>query len=229
MIRAMSDTAAIRPRPPGKESAARPPSGKQRILEAAERLFARKGFLEVSAAEIAREAGVAHGLLFHHFGSMEDLYAEVSRAAAQHMDKAQSLSFRGRTARDQITSFLRAHLKAVKQRQADAVFRARSQNLAINGKIAEIWESSRQRAIDRICEALGAPAPSKRTRVCLRAWIGFHDQLVLGWLVDRSVSEAEVLEWTLRQLVHLATDVLGVDLDRTIPDSVESARSPHGQ
>lgn len=215
MIDAMSDTATrtIRRK---KDVAERPPSGKQRLLEAAERLFATKGFLDVSAAEIAREASVAHGLLFHHFGSMEDLYAEVSRAAAQRMDEAQEASFRGSTARDQVASFLRAHLKAVKQRQGDAVFRARSQGLAINAKVVEIWEASRQRAITRICEVLGLAEPSKRVRLCLRAWIGFHDQLVLGWLADRSVTEAEVLEWTLRQLDHLATDVLRVDLDRSI-------------
>jgi AcrR family transcriptional regulator len=217
MIRAMSDTATSSALP-RKDTVQRPPSGKQRILEAAERLFARSGFMDVSAAEIAREAGVAHGLLFHHFGSMEDLYAEVSRVAARRMDELQSASFRGRTVRERIAAFLRAHLRAVKQRQGDAVFRARSQNLAINGKIAEIWESSRQRAIDRLCETLGIAEPTPRMRVCLRAWIGFHDQLVLGWLADRAVSEAEVLEWTLRQLAHLAADVLGVDLDRRIAD-----------
>ena len=217
MIRAMSH-AATRSARPSKDTAERPPSGKQRILEAAERLFARSGFLDVSAAEIAREAGVAHGLLFHHFGSMEDLYAEVSRVAAQRMDEAQSQSFRGQSAREQVASSLKAHLKAVKRRQGDAVFRARSQNLAINGKIAEIWEASRQRAIDRLCDTMGIVEPTPRMRVCLRAWIGFHDQLVLGWLADRVVSEAEVLEWTLRQLGHLANEVLGVDLDRRISD-----------
>lgn len=201
-----------------KDTADRPPSGKQRLLEAAERLFADKGFLNVSAAEIAREAGVAHGLLFHHFGSMEDLYAEVSRAAAQRMNEDQLASFRGKSPRDQVASFLRAHLKAVKRRQGDALFRARSHNLAINSKVAEIWEASRQQAIDRLCVALGIPEPTKRIRACLRAWIGFHDQLVLSWLADRSLSEAEVLEWTLRQLDHLAADVLALPLDRKRQD-----------
>ncbi|MDQ0017376.1 AcrR family transcriptional regulator [Variovorax boronicumulans] len=214
MIETMTDTAISHVRPHG-ETPERQPSGKQRILETAERLFATRGFLDVSAAEIVREAGVAHGLLFHHFGSMEGLYAEVSRAAAQQMNEAQQHSFRGRTARDRIASFLRAHLKAVKSRQGDALFRARSHNLAINADVADIWEASRQQAIGRICEVLGIPEPTKKVRACLRAWIGFHDQLVLAWLADRSVSESEVLELTLRQLGHLASEVLSVDLDRT--------------
>lgn len=145
---------------------------------------------------------------------MEDLYAEVSRAAAQRMNEAQLASFRGKTAREQVASFLRAHIKVVKQRQGDSLFRARSHNLAINSKVAEIWEASRQEAIDRICEVLGIPTPTKKARACLRAWIGFHDQLVLAWLAERSLSETEVLEWTLQQLDHLAADVLSVKLDR---------------
>jgi AcrR family transcriptional regulator len=215
MIQTMTDT-AISPARPRRETPERAPSGKQRILETAERLFANRGFLDVSAAEIVREAGVAHGLLFHHFGSMEGLYAEVSRAAAQQMNKAQQNSFRGRTAREQVASFLRAHVKAVKQRQGDALFRARSHNLAINSEVAEIWEASRQQAIDRICEVLGIASPTRKVRACMRAWIGFHDQLVLAWLADRSVSESEVLELTLRQLDQLACDVLCVELDRNV-------------
>lgn len=189
------------------------PSGKQRLLEAAERLFASKGFSGVSAAELAREAQVAHGLLFHHFGSMEDLYAEVSRAAAQRMDRTQAESFRGRTAQEQIASFLRAHMRSVKQRQGDAVFRARSHNMAINSKVVDIWEASRQQAISRICLTLGKTEPSEKERTLLRAWIGFHDQLVLAWLADKSITEADVLEWTLGQLKHLASDVLHVNLE----------------
>lgn len=215
MIETMTDT-PIRPGRPKKQASEKAPSGKQRVIEAAERLFASKGFLEVSAAEIARDAGVAHGLLFHHFGSMEELYAEVSRVAAQRMDDVQLASFRGKTARDQVASFLRAHLKVIGQRQGDSLFRARSHSFAIHGKVAEIWEASRYQAIDRICVVLGLPSPTKRVRTCLRAWIGFHDQLVLAWLADRSITEAEVLDWTLRQLDHLAAEVLAVDLDRRV-------------
>lgn len=198
------------------------PSGKLRILYAAEALFAKHGFLEVSAAEIAKEAGVAHGLLFHHFGSMEDLYADVTRMAAASMDAAQLHSFRGKTARQQIASFLRAHMRAVKHREGDAVFRARSLNTGVNGTITGIWEASRQRAIDKLFEVLGVTNPTVKMRVCLRAWIAFHDQLVMGWLTEKTLTQAEVLGWTLSQLDQLALDVLGADLDRaTLPNSMQ--------
>lgn len=203
-------------KPSRNPTVAKPMAGKQRIIEAAERLFALRGFMEVSASDIAREAGVAHGLLFHHFGSMEDLYAAVSRAAAERMNEAQARSFRGATARDQIASFLRAHVRMVKQRSGDAIFRSRAQNLAINNQVAEIWEASRLTAILRLCEVMGMPNPDKNVRACLRAWIAFHDQLVIAWLADRSISESQVLDWTLQQLDHLCADVLHVDIHRPL-------------
>lgn len=214
----MNQTAALSSRK-ATAKAPKAPSGKQRILDAAESLFARHGFPEVSAAEIAKQAGVAHGLLFHHFGSMDELYAEVSRTAAQSMDAAQLHAFRGKTARLQIASFLRAHMRAIKQREGDALFRSRSLNTSVSGTITQIWEASRQRAIDKLFEVLGIASPTEKMRVCLRAWIAFHDQLVAGWLTEKTLTQAEVLDWTLRQLDQLAQNILGADLDKAIPQA----------
>ncbi len=197
-------------------SAAPPrPSGKQRLLEVAEELFSTRGFQDVSAAEIGRAAGVAHGLLFHHFGSMEDLYAEVSQLAADRMNKLQLAAFRGPTARAQIASFLRAHMRAVKQREGDAVYRTRSLAAGANTSVAAIWEESRQKAIDKIFEVIALDQPTPSQRLCLRAWIGFHDQLVAGWIAEHTLTETQVLEWSMSQLEHLALKVLGVDLNLT--------------
>jgi TetR/AcrR family transcriptional regulator, repressor for neighboring sulfatase len=43
------------------------------LLDAAERLFARAGPGDVSLREIARAAGVNHGLVHRHFGTRDDL------------------------------------------------------------------------------------------------------------------------------------------------------------
>jgi len=41
------------------------------ILDAAVRVFARKGFHTSRVGDIAEEAGVAHGLLYHYFSSKD--------------------------------------------------------------------------------------------------------------------------------------------------------------
>jgi AcrR family transcriptional regulator len=49
------------------------------ILDAAVRVFARTGFHTSRVGDIAAEAGVAHGLLYHYFSSKEELLATIFR------------------------------------------------------------------------------------------------------------------------------------------------------
>src|SRR5437763_6344829 len=50
---------------------------RQRLLEAAEAVFARRGFHGASVDEIAREAGATTGALYANFAGKEDLFLEL--------------------------------------------------------------------------------------------------------------------------------------------------------
>lgn len=55
-----------------------PPIDKRRqILDAAIRVFARQGFHSTRVADIADEAGVAYGLVYHYFSSKEEVLNEL--------------------------------------------------------------------------------------------------------------------------------------------------------
>lgn len=49
------------------------------LLDAAVRVFARHGYHSARVGDIAAEAGVAHGLLYHYFASKEELLATIFR------------------------------------------------------------------------------------------------------------------------------------------------------
>jgi AcrR family transcriptional regulator len=55
------------------------PSARERILLAAERLFAEHGFDRTSTARLAGAAGVPQGLIFYHFGTKQDLLLSLIR------------------------------------------------------------------------------------------------------------------------------------------------------
>jgi AcrR family transcriptional regulator len=61
-------------------------SRKERILDAAERLFARHGFYGVSVRDITEAAGVDVALINYHFGSKRELFAAVFRRRAEMLN-----------------------------------------------------------------------------------------------------------------------------------------------
>jgi AcrR family transcriptional regulator len=52
---------------------------RRQILDAAVRVFARRGFHTSRVGDIAEEAGVAHGLLYHYFASKDEVLETVFR------------------------------------------------------------------------------------------------------------------------------------------------------
>lgn len=52
---------------------------RRQILDAAVRVFARSGYHGSRVGDIAEEAGVAHGLLYHYFSSKEEVLQTVFR------------------------------------------------------------------------------------------------------------------------------------------------------
>ncbi|MEM7409089.1 MAG: TetR/AcrR family transcriptional regulator [Myxococcota bacterium] len=56
---------------------AEPLSSREKILDVAESLFARRGFAAVGLREVAEVSGLSKSSLFHHFKNKDQLYAEV--------------------------------------------------------------------------------------------------------------------------------------------------------
>ncbi|WP_150116624.1 TetR/AcrR family transcriptional regulator [Williamsia herbipolensis] len=81
----MSDDASRRT---GMSRAEQKAATRARLITAAGELFAERDYADVTIADLAARAGVAHGLLFHHFSSKEGLYRAVLDAVVAEMDSA---------------------------------------------------------------------------------------------------------------------------------------------
>src|SRR5581483_9842348 len=71
-----SEPPELRDRPERKQDAkadGKAADKRERILAAAERIFARHGFFAARVSEIAKEAGVADGTIYLYFKSKDDL------------------------------------------------------------------------------------------------------------------------------------------------------------
>jgi AcrR family transcriptional regulator len=76
---------------------------RRQILEAAVRAFARKGYHACRVGEIAEEAGVAYGLVYHYFGSKEELLQTIFRDTwTQMLTRIDELEAEGDPASEQV-------------------------------------------------------------------------------------------------------------------------------
>lgn len=62
------------------------PSSREKILDVAEALFARRGFAGVGLREVADLAGLSKSSLFHHFPGKVQLYCEVLHRTLRRME-----------------------------------------------------------------------------------------------------------------------------------------------
>jgi AcrR family transcriptional regulator len=89
---------------------------KQRILDAAELLFADSGYDAVSLRDVARQAPVLLGQIPYHFGSKENLFEEViaRRAVELNRDRRSALrDLHGGRVEEILDTFLRPYLNLV--------------------------------------------------------------------------------------------------------------------
>ena len=76
---------------------------RRRILEAAVRAFARKGYHACRVGEIATEAGVAYGLVYHYFTSKDEILETIFRETwAQMLTAIEAVEEEGVPAGEQL-------------------------------------------------------------------------------------------------------------------------------
>ena len=63
---------------------------RQELLDAAERLFAERGYTSTRIADICEAAGVAKGLFYWYFDTKQALFADVVRSVRQQLRRAQA-------------------------------------------------------------------------------------------------------------------------------------------
>ncbi|PRX38372.1 transcriptional regulator, TetR family [Meinhardsimonia xiamenensis] len=82
-----------------------------RILAAAERLIARKGFAAVTMREIAREVGVQAGALYLYIPDKQTLLFDLMRRHMEELLAAWEAEPKGETPLEQLEAFARFHIR----------------------------------------------------------------------------------------------------------------------
>jgi AcrR family transcriptional regulator len=88
--------ASATPPEPAAAHAEAPSVRKQHLLQAAARVFGERGYKAATLRQIAEEAGILAGSVYHHVSSKEALYLEVHREGYLRMQAAVERALQGR-------------------------------------------------------------------------------------------------------------------------------------
>ena len=179
------------------------------LLDAAVRVFARKGYHAARVGDIAEEAGVAYGLLYHYFKSKEDVLRSVFRETWRALIATiQSVEESDDSPREQLRKVAEILLRSWK-RDPDLVRVlvlevTRSQHLA--EEMDEIAESFA--AIQQIVErgqADGSIRPDLDARLASYVFYGAIDELLTGWVLGRLPDTDDDLAKAEHTVVEIVT------------------------
>ena len=180
---------------------------RRRILRAAIKVFAEKGYHTCRVQDVATEAGVAYGLVYHYFGSKEELLETIFRRTWTRMlDAVQEVERSGAPAREQLAQVATIVLSAW---QADpdlvrVLVREVARSPHLQQEVDEIQHAFA--ALERIvAHGQGTGELRKEINPRLAAWIlyGALEEILTGWVYERLPAGEEQVAEAERTVVEL--------------------------
>jgi len=171
------------------------------ILDAAVRVFAHKGFHTSRVGDIANEAGVAHGLLYHYFSSKNEVLETIFRENwSVLVERIRAVEESGEPAREQLRH-VAAILLRTWRHQPDVVrvvVREIARSPEIQGRISELVKpiDSIRRIIEQ-GQAGGELRAELNPRLAAVMFYGAVDEILTAWVLgqmqddDEAITEAE--------------------------------------
>lgn len=164
---------------------------------------------ELSVDELAASAGISKALVFHYFGSKQDLLQAVASAAADEFiavtepDPTLPLE-------DQLEQSMAAFVRYVADNQQGYVMLVRGP-ASTDDAMRDLFERTRTRVVDRIISKLGPlEAEPPGFRLVVRGWVAFAEEITTTWVADPSVGE-DVLLRLLRDSLTRLGELVFVD------------------
>jgi AcrR family transcriptional regulator len=192
-----------------------PDARRAEILDAALRLYAERPYADVSTSELAREAGVARGLLNHYFGTKRGLYLEALGILLT-IPEAAATDLPGDTRTERAGAAVDWFLDTVAARTGlwltvgVGVAGAGAGGAGGDPEVDAVVERADEVAADRVLVALvpehdpaSDPAADVVLRARVRAYFGLVRAASREWLVRGSLDRAGVRDLLVSTLVTL--------------------------
>jgi AcrR family transcriptional regulator len=182
------------------------------LLAAAVRVFARKGYHTCRVGDIAKEAGVAYGLLYHYFSSKEEVLQTIFRETWTGMlETTRSIEAAGGPAPEQLRKVTEVILRAWR-RDPDLVrvlVREVTRSPQLQQEVGEIGHAID--ALERIIRRGQDEGDFRRElepRLASLVVYGAVEQILTSWVLGRPPENDEAVAHAERTVVAMLVDGL---------------------
>ena len=170
-----------------------PGDKRDRILEAAERIFARHGFFAARVSEIAKEAGVADGTIYLYFKNKDDLLISWFEARMTEVNAALAAAIANVPPAAQLHAFIRAYLQLIHDEPIAA--EVLTIELRQSSKFMKEYENPQFVSFLRMLGGIIAAGQERGdydasvpTHIAARMIFGMVDELALAWVLAKQPS-----------------------------------------
>ena len=184
---------------------------RQQILACASRLFSERTYAAVSTTDIAKEAGVARGLLHHYFGTKRELYLEVVRSLMRMPTNPVPMQAPGRGIDVVLSESVERWMQMLEHNRGTWLAAIGTRGIGRDPEVEAILDEARERAVDRLIEALqtyeAASAPPA-LRATIRAYSGFAEAASVEWLERGRLTREQLQTLLVQGFLSIVRDVL---------------------
>ena len=152
------------------------------LLEVGLRLFGSRAADDVAVEDIAREAGVSSGLLYHYFGSKKEFQVAVTAHAYEQLIEATE-PHPDLPPGGQLVASLRAYVDFVRENARWWAWLPRGSGGG-DAHLEALGDRLRDRAAQRVLRGLPAGATTPVVELAVRGWVGFNAEVALAWVAQ---------------------------------------------
>jgi AcrR family transcriptional regulator len=170
------------------------------LVSAASQLFSEHAYDEVTTTEIAKRAGVAYGLIAHHFTNKRGLYLATIQYAAEHLKNLQDSPPDGDTPAARLHNAIHRHIAYMDEHAAAFLALMRGGN-GSDQEVRAIIDDLRWQGAKRILRGIGVHEPvTPLLRSTMRGWVGYLDELIIDHITYHDVPREHLVQLAVAAL-----------------------------
>lgn len=180
-----------------------PAARRAQLIKIGVEMLASRGLEALSVDEIARQAGISKGLLFHYFTSKRDFHLAIVRRASEMLFEATEPN-PDLEPFEMLRDSIERYVDYVVENREAYISQLRGPASA-DPEFVAVFEANRAANAARVVKNLPFPVDGRaQFELAVRGWIAFLEETTISWLREKQISREELIELNFRALPAVA-------------------------